>query len=221
MSHVSFKRMVGFFLILFCTSAAAGKEKIPIRINIGAGYSDYRFEQAYQHQDLYVSATELAINAVVSQETIKKYKNKIPKKFRKAAGKLGEVSVGHIAVPQTLYLHPFDGRRKAWGGTWGVLPSFDLGLGPISFGLGGGVIASVMYHQDTQIKDSTFFARPGVRGEASLKLSLFDRYVILEAGVKKDYYLPQKFYSDHGVWKAAGYYAMIHFRIPFSVKAKI
>ena len=206
--------------LLALSSNANADEGIPAKVNVGFGLSEYQIVNAYNDKDTYIYGTELSIAGVVDQEVIERYKDKIPQKYRKAASKLGEVSVSHLFVPQTLYIHPSDGEKSAFGATWGIVPSISLGGKYISVGVHGGLIATYLYYNDEVLDDSIHFIRPGLRGGANMKLFLFKRYVGLEAGINKDLYISKQFFADENVSHLSGGYMMLHIRIPITIPAQ-
>lgn len=219
MRNHSFALLSSCFVALFFTAFSIQAAEIPIKINVGFGLSEYRFHDIYDSGDAYITGTEISLQAVVEKETITKYKEKVPEKFRKAAGKLNEVSVGHWAVPKSLFIHPDDGNKTAFGATWGIVPQVSTGFKYLRFGVRGGVILSYMYYEDSVLADTVHFIRPGLRGGLNMSIPLFDRTVTLEAGIQGDMYVPQTFFAKESSWLVTSSYGMIHFRFPFTVKA--
>ncbi|MDH5546753.1 MAG: hypothetical protein OEZ43_14265 [Gammaproteobacteria bacterium] len=206
-------------LAFFFSSVQA--DEIPIRANVGFGLTQYNFHNAYDNKSALVYGSELSLQAVIDKDTLKKYERKVPAKFRKAAGKLDEVSVGHWAIPKSLFIHPNDGQKTAFGATWGIVPRLQVGLGFLKVGVGAGVIASYMYYHDELSQDTVHFIRPALRGGVNLSIPLFNRYLILEAGSQHDAYIPQTFFGSKSTWYVSSLYGMVHFRIPIKVKARI
>lgn len=224
--------LLTFSLLAFCSVLHAAESEsphqstlqenqIPIKVNVGFGLSQYQIVNAYNNKDAFIYGTELSISGVVDKETIKKYKNKVPKKYRKSALKLNEASVTHLAIPRTLYIQPFDGQKSAFGATWGLVPTLSFGWKYLSIGLGGGIIATYLYIHDDKLNDTVNFIRPGVRGVLNFQIPLFSNNFILEGGIKKDAYIPQKMFGENNVWHFSGSYIMFHFRYPTTIEADI
>jgi hypothetical protein len=195
-------------------------DKIPAMANIGLGYGDYQIYNAYNGRDSWVTGTEVRLYGVVEKEVLDRYQHKVPEQWRKAVSKLGEVSVTHIGVPKTIYLHPHDGQKEAFGATWGLVPGLNIGLGFVRVGVSGGVIATYLYQRDAVLDESSHFIRPGLRGSANVSVPLFTKYLKLEAGILGDVYWPgKKIFGDKKVYRVGGNYVLLHLRVPFDVKA--
>lgn len=193
---------------------------IPAIANIGAGYGDYKLHNAYQGRDSWITGTQLSIRGVIEKDVLDLYNHKVPDKWRNMLAKLGEVSITRIEIPRTLYIHPFDGEKEAYGATWGLVPGVGLKLGFVKFRLSGGLIATYLYQHDTQLDESSHFLRPGLRGDVSLSTNLFSKYLILEGGVLGDVYWPgQSMFGNDKVYRVGANYITLHVRIPFKVKA--
>ena len=199
----------------------AQADEIPLKINVGFGLSEYRLHDIYNDSDAYITGTELSLQAVVEKETITKYKDKVPAKFRKATSKLNEVSVGHWAVPKSLFIQPDDGDKTAFGATWGIVPKISGGFKYLKFGLKGGLIMSYLYYKDLALSKDIHFIRPGLRGGVNLSVPLFDKTITFETGAQGDIYVPQTFFAHDSSWKFTSTYVMVHFRCPIKVKAGI
>ena len=203
------------------------KQKIPLLINIGAGLSQYKLFDVYndnannEDEPGLIFGTELAVRAVIENSTIRRFKNKVPKKYRKAAMKIDEASVTHFFVPKTLYIQPQNGNRHAYGATWGIVPTLAMGPRLLSLGLRGGPILTYLYYKDDRFDDAVHFIRPGLRGGIFLQSKPF-RYLKIELGGQGDIYIPKKFYADDkSLWNMRGSYFMIHLRFPAEVEAAI
>jgi hypothetical protein len=223
--HIRHSRciFIGILLTWLCTTgvAVAGKEQIPIKTDIGFGVSQYTIFNAYSDKNATVYGTELSITGVIDKETIRKYKNKIPKKYRKASSKLNEVSITHIAIPKTLYIHPSDGDHTAFGATWGFVPSLTADFKYFKAGLSAGVIGTYLYYHDSERDETVNFIRPGVRAAFNFQIPMFDNSFIFEAGMKQDAYIPQQMFGADSAWHFSGAYVMLHFRIPTTIEAKL
>ncbi|MDH4275654.1 MAG: hypothetical protein OEW08_11485 [Gammaproteobacteria bacterium] len=197
------------------------KEKIPLLISVGAGYGDYELRDAYTGKNALIHGIPIAISGVIEQETVKKYQDKIPKKFRKAATSFSEISMSHAAIPDVLYVHPYDGEKEAYGGTWGMGMTFGTGFSFLKFGVTGAVVGTYLYYHDVNLRQSVHFIRPGVRGKINLEMPVFTKYLLLEAGYSKDLYWGQTFFGNHKMDMITGAYGMLHVRVPFSIEAAI
>ncbi len=204
------------------------KEEIPLLVNVGVSLSQYRLFDVYntpsgaEEVTPQIFATELNLSAVVENQTIRRFKDKIPKNFRDLALKLREVSATHLYVPKTIYVHPKStGNIEAYGITWGLTPS--LGFGPDFFQLfvSGGPILTYLYFRDFNQSEGVNFINLGLRGTVGAKVPMLWNRVVLEVGGRGDLYIPQKFYGDEGLWNIRGVYAMFHFRFPITVEAEI
>ena len=224
-------RGIGFSLLclltLFTSTAAAddapgkSKEKIPLLISVGAGYGDYELRDAYTGKNALIHGIPIAISGVIEQETVKKYQEKIPKKFRKAVTSLSEISMSHAAIPDVLYVHPYDGEKEAYGVTWDMGMTFGTGFSFLQVGFTGALVGTYLYYHDVNLHQSVHFIRPGVRGKIHLEMPVFTKYLLLEAGYSKDLYWGQTFFGNHKMDMISGAYGMLHVRIPFSIEAAI
>ncbi|MCB0384095.1 MAG: hypothetical protein KDD43_01785 [Bdellovibrionales bacterium] len=200
------------------------KQDIPLLVNVGFGLSQYQLSELYGDQDGLIFGTELNLSAVAEREVLDRFKDRVPPKFRKAASRLNEVSVSHLLIPKTLYIQPLHDHREAYGVTWGLVPTIMLGWPKFKFVINGGIVLTYLYYRDDRLpedKQSIHFIRPGLRGGLGIRFPVFTKYLLFEAGVKGDAYIPQTFYNDQDVWNFKGVYGMIHFRFPITVSAAI
>jgi hypothetical protein len=201
-----------FFVLANNAPSLKAKEKIPGLIEIGAGVGEYEIYNAYDKNLIGVDpsakvyGTQLEIWAIIEQETIRKYQNKIPENYRKAATSLGYAGVSSIWIPRTLYISPLRDNREAYGVTWGFTPKISTGIGPLELGVSGGPILTYMHFRDFGYEKPIQFIRPGLRGQIYAKIPLFTKYLKLEVGETGDIYAPQ---------------GLISFYIPLEVEAEI
>lgn len=208
------------------TEKESQKEQIPLMVNLGFGAAQYRIHDLYSEDDdltdPLIKGVELDIKVVIEKETINRFQDRVPEKFRNVTARLGEVSVGYLLIPQSIFVHSKEDNKEAYGATWGF---FDVGMRfgwpAFSVGVNGGVIATYMYYRDYNYDDSIHFIRPGLRGSVNVKIPLFTKYLQFEAGARGDIYIPAKGYNEQVFSTLTSHYAMIHFRIPFNVEAEI
>lgn len=224
-----------FFSLIFCGACVFAKaqpevkrkEKIPGLVGIGAGVGEYEIYNTYEKNILGVESsakiygTQLEIWAIVEQETIRKYQNKIPENYRKAVTSLGHAGVSPIWIPRSLYISPLRENREAYGLTWGFTPRVSSGIGPLELGVSGGPILTYLHFRDFAFEKPVHYIRPGLRGQVYAKIPLFTKYLKLEIGGTGDIYIPQRLYASDTAWNIKSVYGLIHFYLPLEVEAEI
>lgn len=114
------KMILGAAFLL--TSTLWAKEEVEIPINVGIGPSLFWFPGLTPDRDLH-TGVRLEIYAVIDQAMIKKFKNRIPKKFRRMATAQQEIHVAPslmMLIPDAIIISPGD-TSSIYGATWTLL----------------------------------------------------------------------------------------------------
>ncbi len=196
--------LTSFILLSFtCPQAQAKKTPVTIPIEIGVGPSGQTFFGDLQSQRQLHTGLKIDLAAVIDKAIIKKFKKKIPKKYRKAAMKIGEVRFRPSPIPfipTTLIISPHD-SNPSYGAIWDTF-GVGTGLGPIKIGLGLPIVYSYIGYKEGEESKSMNLFRPALSAKAALNLQ-FSKSVGLTIGWRSYFMPPQVIGGSVGDFKAS------------------
>jgi hypothetical protein len=215
---------------------AKAKSAIIVPVDLAAGPAGNHFFGALGGQ-LAHWGLKLDLAAIIDQETIQANKNRIPKKYRKAAASVTEISYRPFWwLPDSLLLSPAIDNTQMWGITWRPV-SLGLSLlnaGPLKVSISGGAVltyawmAGSTWTDDGFDDDSMHFLRPGVDAKLDIQIALAKSFLV-SFGWDSYVYVPQRvgrdFWEELGddvldtsVWHNGQVYLLLHFRFPYSTR---
>ncbi len=213
------------------------KATITVPVDVGIGPTANWFTGAIGDDQQFHYGLKLDIAAIIDQQTIKKNKKRIPKKYRKMALKMKEfVYRPYWWIPDSFFISPKLDNSYMYGVT---LRPIGLGLSLINnnamkFSLSAGLVLTYAYMgNDTWVEsgysnDSMHFLRPGVDAKAELLLKLSKSFLI-SLGWDSYLYVPQRVGEgpleelgenllEESVWHNGQAFVMLHFRFPYTTK---
>lgn len=200
--------------------AEEGNAKVPLLANIGIGPSFVKlYDPVFKNED-YIYGVHIDLSGVAEKETIMRFKDSLPKKYRGVANHVGEVKVSSGWIPSSIILTPYNSTRgEAYGVRFNPINlGLGLGMGPITFKVDAGLDFTYLYlnapNTPTQDNKPTHFFRPGVHGGTSLHASLH-RFLKLEIGRDDALFWPKDYTNDETLTRLSEVYALLHLRIPF------
>jgi hypothetical protein len=218
--------------LLMATSPSFAKKKVTIPINVGLGPAAYFITGDIQNDQAPHYGVKINLGAVITKKTIEENKGKIPKKYHSLVDKVGEAQIGHLLIPDALFISPKTQNTGIYGVTWQPIninqPLLDSWL---KLEVGAGLLLSYAYI-DQDIKtasgmttnQTTHFFRPGLELLANLDLPFSDSF-ILSLGWSSGFYVPQTLgeftgvsVEENSIWHIGQAYALFNFRFPFTAK---
>jgi hypothetical protein len=213
--------------LCFLSPAFAGEEVVPVEATVGG--AGHFFTGNLQKDTPIHYGLKLDLEAVISKELIKKHKKKIPKNYRKYAGKLDSVNYSPLPwLPDTLLISPMP-TSQVYGAIWSFI-GIGTGLGKHAIRLQVGIdlnLAAMYIHSDkdlstlgksqsnstglsgasanamtTDQENTTILLRPGLGAEVSLRINLGKSFGI-SAGWKSHLFIPQKI--NGGILETGGF----------------
>ena len=208
-----------------------GKRTVTVPVELAIGPSAFMFSGPIQRAEPFISGINLSLEAIISRELIRQNKKKIPKKYRRYAKNLNEVRLRPFPlplIPTELVLSP-SSNVAVYGASWSIL-GLSTRLGPIR--LGARLHASLLSIRANQAlaeegrPTELFFARPGVRFQASVPIQL-SQGLGLAAGWRSALYIPQPLngsvaelgrFDDQSLWHIGQLYLSILVRFPYTTR---
>lgn len=124
------------------------KEPTEIAIDVAVGGGGLMFPGVIQDQTPYHATLRLDLHAIITNELIKKNKNRIPKKYRQLALKQEELRFrpGAISfIPTNVVISPME-KTQLYGANWGLLGvGVAPKLGPLRLGISAQLQVSAFY----------------------------------------------------------------------------
>jgi hypothetical protein len=213
------------------------KAAITVPVDVGLGPTANWFTGVIGDDQQFHYGLKLDISAIIDQQTIKKNKQRIPKKYRKMALKMKEfVYRPFWWLPDSLLISPKLDKSYMYGVT---LRPIGLGLSLINnnfmkFSLSAGLVLTYAYMGNDgwvdggYANDSMHFLRPGIDAKAELLLKLSKSFLV-SVGWDSYLYIPQQIGEgpfeglgedplENSVWHNGQAFVMLHFRFPYKTK---
>ncbi|MEQ1876209.1 MAG: hypothetical protein ABL958_06155 [Bdellovibrionia bacterium] len=204
--------------LLFSFSAWAGEE-IDVPINIGLGPATHYFNETVVPDQPSIYGLKLHLGAVIDHELIEKNKDKIPENIRGTVTSIDEAIIGHILVPDTIFVSPKANGLGVYGLSWQPLkPGLGMTFGFTRISLGMPLKFTVL-RVERELLESFWFVRPAVGLELKADFK-FSKYFVLTLGGGRDWYWNQKTPEDRMVWGIDHAYALFNYRHPFRTELK-
>ena len=222
--------IVGLLLI---SSNGWAKKEVTIPINVGVGPAAYYITGDIQNDHAPHYGLQIDLAAIISKKTIQDNKGKIPKKYHNIVNKIGEARVGHMLIPDSIFISPKTNNTSLYGVTWHPIsvnqPLLDSWM-KLKVGAGllftyANINRDIPATSTTEASNQvTHFFRPGIDLRANLDLP-FSESFILSLGWSSAFYVPQTLGEPWGVstesdsiWHIGQAYAILNIRIPYTTK---
>jgi Ni/Co efflux regulator RcnB len=176
----------------------------------------------------------LSIAAIVDRATIKKYKDRIPKQYRRAAGSVSRVEVTPWwlkLIPETFIISPdISGlvpgvtNTGMYGAIWRPI-GLGLTLVDEPVRLSANASLSFIYaYVHSQTRADTHFLRPGLTLDGTLEIPLGEQ-LLVSTGWASDLFIPQPLGGapweilpwQSWLWHLGGPFFKVHIRFPYEV----
>lgn len=202
-------------------------QQVTVPFNVGVAPTALFITGPVQDDKLFHTAMTIDLFAVIDQELIRKFANRIPREYRAAAMRQEEVRYKPAAlglVPASIIVSPkIDGYSETgmYGLNFkpiGVGTSFGSG---VRLGIQAGLDLTYMFiHSDT-LPSPTHFLRPGADLRVDLEFKITKSF-LMSLGWKSALYPPQEVGGsilewgelDQSIWHIGQAYLMFHQRVP-------
>ena len=204
-----------------------GPVEVPIDVGVGPA-ANLLFGPVFQEQPA-LGGIALSIEAVLDKKTIRKFKSRIPGKYRKMAMNLDEVRISHPLIPHGIFLSPVGVGGSTVGMYGAVFEPVSIGMplvkDPFSVRLGVGLVLTYAYVHSKELPSPTHFLRPGIDPGIEIDLPFSDRFLV-SFGWESQLYLPQPVGGgvlevgplDEAIWHVGAGFVKLHFRFPIEVR---
>lgn len=208
--------------------AAASAKPITVPVDVGVGPATHSlFGPVFQDQPVH---TGLAMNvyAVIDNKTIRKFRRRIPKQYRKMAMQIEELRYKpSLLIPDTLFISPklANTNTGMYGISWTPLGlRIPFVREPFEFAISPNVRLTYFYLHSTTL-DNTHFLRIGLDGKAAVEVP-FSKSWRCSFGWASHVYPPQelggKVFSwgnpEKSIWHIGQGFFKIHHRFPYRVR---
>lgn len=164
--------------------------------------------------------------AIISRETRKKFRNRIPPQYRKMSDQAGDIRYNPLSccIPATLYISPaIPNTPFANTGMYGLTLK-PIGVGGLigntntNVQIGLGALATYMFIHSSTLPSPTHFLRPGLEGRLEIELSSSSGGVSF--GWASHLYPPQEIGGsilkwgelDRSIWHVGQVFLQLHVR---------
>jgi hypothetical protein len=213
-------------LILWLVGLSEGHAaKITLPVDVGVGPAVHLISGQIQQDQQIHTGLVFSLQAVIDKQAIKKYANKIPKKYRQAAKSMTEVRVSpSIFIPDTIFISPKVENTGIYGISWaptGV--SVPLVKGNTKVTARAGLRLTYAYI-DSDTLGTTHFLRPGIDPGISAEIPLSKKF-LFSAGWESQIFVPQKVGGDvyelgnggNSIWHIGRAHVKLHYRFPYKM----
>lgn len=212
-----------FIAGLFFSFQVHSKEKteieIPVLADVGIGFGHLHSDVDITSNDQTVYVFKPHLSGVVESETLKKYKDKIPKSAPKWL-KHADISYSPFPLPDSIYFtQSKDGDDKVFG--FSIGPNIGIGGGFKYLRLSGGVGLRATYlYMENDLFDEHHFISLGASANYQLTFTPI-RYLQLEVGKVHTWHIEDQLSNNQYLGKMDEGYVMLHLRFPFDAKVSI
>lgn len=228
--------VLALFGVCLGSPSTAWADSVEIPVQIGVGPSFALFTGPVQDNQAPHFGVRIYAKAILERRNLRRAKKKVPKKYRKLLKGQREVRIGHILVPETIFLSPKTNDVGIFGATWRPL-KLDLKLAKSPrLSVGAGVLLTYAFVNvdldaegraaNPDLADGpTHFFRPGVGASVDLEIPISDTFLI-SFGWNSGFYVPQEVGGDFlaigdldkSIWHIGEAYGLLNFRLPYRTR---
>ena len=200
---------------------------VEIPINVGVGPAVHMLTGPIQDDQMLHYGLKLSVAAIIDRATIQKNKHRIPRKYHNLVNRAGEVRIGKLYVPDTIFISPKVNKTQMYGFTFRPLA---LGVPLINqnvrLGVSAGVLLTYAFIQSDSVLDKPMhFFRPGLDLKAEFEIP-FSNTFLMSLGWSSQFYVPQEinggFFEVKGIknsiWHIGQAFLLFHVRFPYQAR---
>ena len=216
--------------LLASTASARGQVTVPLDVGVGPA-ANLLFGPMFADKPVH-TGLRISTFFVIDRKTRRKYRNRIPAKYRKMADGQGDIKYNPLAccIPATLYISPpIPNTPFAHTGIYGAtLKPLGLGLtllgdDTFSFNVSLGALLTYFFMHSDTLPSPMHFLRPGAEAKAEVHLNFGDGG--LSFGWASMVHIPQPVGGSileigplsESVWHIGQAFLQIHIRKPVAV----
>ncbi|MEZ4317905.1 MAG: hypothetical protein R3F61_10385 [Myxococcota bacterium] len=205
-------------------SALAKPRPITIPIDVGIGPSAHLVTGPVFRDQPVHTGLSLSLEAIIDQKTLRKYRRRIPARYREMAMRMDEVRYApFIWLPETVFVSPAVRGTGMYGATWRPV---SLGIpwvkDPFRFVTSVAPRVTYAFLHSRTLPSPTHFLRPGIDVRAEAEIPFSDD-VLLSLGWTSQLYPPQEVGGsmlrwgtlDESIWHIGQATLQLHVRVPY------
>lgn len=215
-------------LVVVAWARAAAAEQVTVPVDVGVGPAGFLLTGRVAEDQLFHFGLKLSVQAIIDQETMRRYQHRIPAGVRRQALRMKEVRYSpSLLIPDALIISPAAENTGVYGVSWRpVSAGLTLADGPgARLHLSAGLLVTYAYiHSSLAQIPETHFVRPGIDLGVELELAP-GQPVSLSLGWASGFYLPQEL-GGFGLgterdladvlWHVGQAWVKLHFRFPYT-----
>ena len=208
-------------MLLWGSESLAAQVELPIDIGLGPASLHFNGPLAAEvHTGL-----ALSVRAIVDRQTVRRFRRRIPREYRKAALSMDEIRISpSIFIPEVILLSPW-GPTKIYGVGWRpVSLGSTLMKEPVRVAANMGAVLTYAWIGSPTL-GTTHFLRPGIDLRLDLERALGERFLISASWTSR-FYPPQQIGADPTVlgelgdslWHLGQAAVLLHLRFPYTIR---
>ncbi len=203
-------------------------QPVEIPIDVGVGPAAHLISGPVFRDRPVHTGIALHVQAIVDKKTIRRFKHRIPARFRRQALQLEEVRLSHFLIPRTIFVSPAVGGAST--GMYGLTLrplglSVPLAREPVRLSLDVGLVLTYAYLHSTSLPSPTHFLRPGLDPGVELEVPLAERFLV-SVGWRSQLYVPQPVGGgvfelaplDASIWHIGQAFFKFQVRFPYKIR---
>jgi hypothetical protein len=214
--------------VLALAAGTARAEPVTLPVDVGVGPAGFLWSGRVASDQLFHFGLKISIQAIVDQELIRRYQQRMPPGLRKQALRMKEVRYSpSLLIPDALIISPDVQNTAVYGVSWRPFSAaLTLADGPAArLQLAAGLLLTYAYiHSNQPQIPTTHFARPGI--DVGAELELAPRAPVgVSVGWASGFYLPQEL-GGFGLgqernladvlWHVGQAWLKLHVRFPYT-----
>jgi hypothetical protein len=223
----SLRALVTLSVLLLFTHVESSAATVEIPVDIGIGPAAHFITGPIQDDQLVHTGLVISVQAIIDKAVIKKYKKRIPEKYRQLALSMDEVRFSpSIFIPDTLIISPGYANTGIYGISWRPIGMGVPFVKSNNFRLGAnaGLRLTYLFIHSTSLASPTHFLRPGIDLKGNCEIP-FSKSFLVSIGWNSQVYIPQKVGAsiasvgtlDESIWHVGQAYLKFHYRFPYKV----
>jgi len=226
MSSLHIRATLIILLLSLAVESSAATVEIPV--DIGVGPAAHFITGPIQDDQLVHTGLAVSVKAIISKALIKKYKNRIPEKYRDLALSVEEARISpSMFIPDTLFISPAYDNTGMYGVSWrpaSVGVTLLGSPGKFQVSANTGLRLTYLFIHSKSLPSPTHFLRPGLDLAGAAEVP-FSKTIMTSLGWSSQVYIPQTVGgsltsigpSRDSIWHIGQAYLKFHYRFPYKV----
>lgn len=212
-------------ILVIASASDAAAERVTVPANVGIGPAGYLITPGPIFGDQPVHfGLRFSIFAIIDRETRRRHARRIPRKYRKASRKAGDIRISSLFIPSSLFISPPIDNTQIYGITFRPLGlTLPFEGRSMRFDVGAGLLLTYAFMHSSAIPSPTHFLRPGIDLKAEFEIPVTKSF-LFGFGWASQFYPPQPVGGsilelggfDDSIWHIGQPFVMFHSRFPYT-----